>query len=133
MKDRFIFPAVFKFEEDSILVSYPDLEGCITYGESEEKALFNAKEALEGYLLTLEIENIEIPEASKIKDIDLSVGETIVLIDVWMALVRDQEANRSIKKTLTIPRWLNDISEKNKVNFSHVLQAALKKQLGIRE
>lgn len=133
MKDRYLFPAVLKYENSSILVSYPDLEGCITFGKSEEEALFNAKEALEGYIYVLERDEIEIPSPSKILDIKLHNSETIVLIDVWMPLVRDQESNKSVKKTLTIPKWLNDIAEQKKVNFSHVLQASLKKLLGITE
>ncbi len=133
MKDRYLFPAVLKYENDSILVSYPDLEGCITFGKTEEEALVNAKEALEGYLYVLERDEMEIPSPSKIMDIRLVHSESIVLIDVWMPLVRDQESNKSVKKTLTIPKWLNDIAEQNHVNFSHVLQASLKKYLGIAD
>lgn len=133
MKDRYLFPAILKYENNSILVSYPDLEGCMTFGKTEEEALANAKEALEGYLYVLERDKIEIPSPSKIMDIKLDQSESIVLIDVWMPLVRDQESNKSVKKTLTIPKWLNDIAEQNHVNFSHVLQASLKKYLGIAE
>ena len=133
MKDRYIYPAVLKFEDDSILVEFPDLDGCITFGESEEEALFNAKEALEGYLYALERDGLEIPPASKLKDFGLHGGDTIVMVDVWMPLVRDQEANRSVKKTLTIPKWLNDIAEQNKINFSHLLQVSLKEQLGLNK
>jgi hypothetical protein len=48
-----------------------------------------------------------------------------------MPVVRDEMENKAIKKTLTIPKWLNDIAEKNKVNFSQVLQSALKEYLGV--
>jgi len=48
-----------------------------------------------------------------------------------MPIVRDEMENRAVKKTLTIPKWLNDIAEKNKVNFSQVLQSALKEYLGV--
>ena len=133
MKDRYIYPAALKFEDDNILVEFPDLEGCITFGESEEEALFNAKEALEGYLYALERDGLEIPPASKLRDIGMRGGDTIVMVDVWMPLVRDQEANRSVKKTLTIPKWLNDIAEQNKINFSHLLQVSLKEQLGLNK
>jgi predicted RNase H-like HicB family nuclease len=133
MKDRYLYPAVLKYEDDSILVSYPDLEGCMTFGKNEEEALFHAKEALEGYLYVLERDHTEIPFPSKVKDIEVDGSEAVALIDVWMPLVRDQEANKAVKKTLTIPKWLNDIAEQNKVNFSHVLQAALKTHLGITD
>lgn len=133
MKDKYIYPAVLRYEDESILVSFPDHEGCITFGENEEEAIFNAKEALEGYLYLIEREGLDIPEPSKIFGIARSDNETIVLVDVWMPLVRDQEANRSVKKTLTIPKWLNDIAEQNKINFSHLLQVSLKEQLGLNK
>lgn len=133
MKDRYLFPAVLKYEEDVILVSFPDLEGCITYGENDEHAIASAKEALEGYLFVLERDRIDIPAPTLIKDIKLGQLETVILVDVWMPLVRDQEANRSVKKTLTLPKWLNDAAERNNVNFSHLLQASLKQYLGIAE
>lgn len=131
MKDRYVLPALFEYEGDDINVSFPDLPGCLTFGKSEEEAIFNAKEALEGYLYVLESDNDEIPEPSKVKDIERSVNEVVVLVDVWMPLIRDQESNKAVKKTLTIPKWLNDVAEQNNVNFSHLLQAALKKHLGI--
>lgn len=95
--------------------------------------MYNAKEALEGYLYVLERDGLEIPPASKLKDIGLCSGDVIIMVDVWMPLVRDQEANRSVKKTLTIPKWLNDIAEQNKINFSHLLQVSLKEQLGLNK
>ncbi|MFH5836544.1 type II toxin-antitoxin system HicB family antitoxin [Proteiniclasticum sp. C24MP] len=133
MKDRYIYPAILKFGDDNILVEFPDLEGCITFGESEEEALFNAKEVLEGYLYVLERDVLEIPPASKLKDIGLRGGDAMIMVDVWMPLVRDQEANRSVKKTLTIPKWLNDIAEQNKINFFRLLQVSLKEQLGLNK
>ncbi|WP_212942601.1 hypothetical protein [Paenibacillus antibioticophila] len=54
-----------------------------------------------------------------------------VLIDVWMPPVRDNMAERAVKKTLTIPKWLDDIAAENKVNYSHILQDALKEYLGV--
>ncbi|WP_230976967.1 type II toxin-antitoxin system HicB family antitoxin [Proteiniclasticum sediminis] len=133
MKDRYIYPAVLKYEENQILVSYPNLEGCFTFGDTEEEALYNAKEALEGYLYLLERDKEEIPPPSRVCDLSIGQQEALVLVDAWMPLVRDQEANRSVKKTLTIPKWLNDLAEMNRINFSHTLQSALKKQLGLGE
>jgi len=111
MKDRYVFPALFEYEGNDINVSFPDLPGCLTFGNNEAEAMFNAKEALEGYLYVLESDNDEIPEPSKIKDIERLDNEVVVLVDVWMPLVRDQESNKAVKKTLTIPKWLNDVAE----------------------
>ena len=48
-----------------------------------------------------------------------------------MVPVRDKMENRSIKKTLTIPKWINDIAVENNINFSQTLQSAIKEKLGI--
>ena len=59
-------------------------------------------------------------------------NEKAVLINVWMPLVRSELDEQSVKKTLTIPQWLNKLAEAQNVNFSQVLQAALKEYLKIK-
>ena len=54
------------------------------------------------------------------------------LIETWMKLMRDEMADKAVKKTLAIPKWLNDLVVKNHLNFSPVLQSALKDRLGLR-
>ncbi|MBW8381781.1 MAG: type II toxin-antitoxin system HicB family antitoxin [Youngiibacter sp.] len=131
MKDRYVYPAVFEYDGDDINVSFPDLPGCLTFGNNEAEAMFNAKEALEGHLFVMEELGRDIPDSTSIYNISRRENGAIVLVDAWMPLIRDQEYNKAVKKTLTIPKWLNDIAEENKVNFSHLLHAALKKHLGI--
>ena len=133
--DRYIYPAVFeKGEVKGYVVSFPDLPGCITEGETLGEALKMAKEALELHLYGLEedgddISNPTLPENIHIEE----EGAFISLIEAWMPLVRDEMENKAIKKTLTLPKWLNDIAEQKQVNFSQILQTALKNYLGINE
>jgi|SRR5690554_2925903 len=99
--DRYIFSAVFEpGEKKGYVVTFPDLPGCITEGENIEEALYIAKDALELHLYSLEEDGESIPKATAPEELNIP-----------------QE---------TIPKWLNDVAEKNKVNFSHVLQVALK-------
>lgn len=132
VKDRYIYPAVFHYADDGISVEFPDLPGCFSYGDSDVEALTNAKEALELHLFGLEDDSEEIPEPSHVRDIKHSDNESIVFIDVWMTPVRDYMRNKAIKKTLTIPKWLNDVATENHVNFSQLLQVAIKDYLGIQ-
>jgi predicted RNase H-like HicB family nuclease len=136
MKDRYLFPAVFEIGEDgSIGVYFPDLPGCISAGDNEEEAVLNAKEALALHLYGMEEDGDDIPAPSSVRDVqaDLDPNEYIVMIEVWMPPFRDKMNQRAIKKTLTIPKWLNDEAEKAGINFSQVLQYALKEKLGIAE
>ena len=131
--DRYIFPALFEpGEKKGYCIIFPDLPGCITEGDDMEEALHNAKEALELHLYGMEEDGDEIPSPTSPEKMELPAGSFTSLIEVWMPVIRDEMGNKAIKKTLTIPKWLNDIAEKEKVNFSHVLQSALKDYLGVK-
>jgi predicted RNase H-like HicB family nuclease len=130
--DRYIFPAIFEpGEEKGYTVIFPDLPGCITEGDNTAEALHMAKEALELHLYNMEDEDESIPSPSLPEKISVPQKSFIGIIEVWMPVVRDEMENRAVKKTLTIPKWLNDIAETNKVNFSQILQKALKDYLGV--
>ena len=130
MQNKYIYPAIFDFDEDGITVTFPDLPGCITCGNNQEEALKNAKEVLELYMYSLEEDNETIPQPSNILDLEVENTQVVVLVDIWMVPVRDEMKNKCIKKTLTIPKWLNDLAIDNNVNFSAILQSALKEYLG---
>ena len=69
MQNKYIYPAIFDFDEDGITVTFPDLPGCITCGDNQEEALKNAKEVLELYMYSLEEDNETIPQPSNILDL----------------------------------------------------------------
>lgn len=133
MKNRYIFPGVIKIVKGAYEVSFPDIENCFTFGENLEDALDSARDVLELCLYDMEQDNIDIPEASNIQNIKLDKNESIAWINIWMIPVRDRMENRSIKKTLTIPKWINDIGIENNLNFSQILQAAIKEKFGIKQ
>lgn len=131
MKDRYIFPAILTYEKEGISIEFPDLPGCLPCANSDEEALKNAKEALELHLYGMEKDNDPIPEPSEIHDIKLRKNQVCILVEAWLSLVRSEMENRSVCKNLTIPKWLDDIAKQKKVNFSQILQAALKDYLGV--
>jgi len=133
MKDRYVYPAIFTIDFDGISVEFPDLPGCLTCGNDEAEAVNMAKDALQLHLYGMEQDGDPIPEPSKITDLKLENNQCIVLVEAWMPLIREELENRAVKKTLTIPKWLNDLAEKSQVNFSHILQVALKRNLGLDE
>ena len=131
MKEKYIYPCVV-YEEDGIYYAdFRDFNGCFTDGESLEELIINAKDVLEGTLFTLLKNNLEVPEPT-MKKIEWKGNEFLVYVDVWLTPIIDKIKNQTVKKTLTIPRWLNDEAEKRSVNFSSLLQTALKQYLGIR-
>lgn len=123
---KLIYPAVFHKEDNAYWVEFPDLEGCSSFGDTLEEALANAREALEGYSISL-IENKEkLPPPSDISGITPSDGfVSIVDIDLSAYLNRA----KAVKKTLTIPEWLNEAAMERGINFSQTLQDALLAQI----
>ncbi len=136
MTDRYIFPAIFYPPEQNGLdycVVFPDLD-VATQGETLEQALDMAKELLEITLYGLEEDGEQIPSASNPPDIILnSEGAFVSLIYVYMPIIRDEMAQQYVRKTVTLPKWLNDAAEDANVNFSRSLQTALRLKLNISD
>ena len=123
-----VFPAIFTFENGNYTVDFIDLKGCTTFGDSIQKAYEMAQEAMGLYLDNM----INYPEPTlDISQIKLDKNQFISYISINMDEYRKKYNNKSIKKTLTIPEWLNYLAEKNNINFSQVLQEALKDKLNI--
>lgn len=129
---KYTYPAIFEpAEEGGYNVKIPDIPGCYTCGDDMAESLEMAKDCIEMMLVHYEDEKKPIPPASDIKSIrtDFAVSYVLADTDEW----RRQFDNRAVKKNCTIPAWLNYKAEKASVNFSQVLQDALKKILGVTE
>jgi len=131
MKDKYVYPAIFDYADDGISIEFPDLPGCFSCADTDEEALLMAEDVLGLYMENVEAEGEDIPEPSNLKDISVEDNQKTVLISVWMPLVRKAINNKSVKKTLTIPQWLDMMAREQDLNFSYVLQEALKKELNV--
>lgn len=121
-----VYPAIFH-NEDSYWVEFPDLEGCVSDGDTLELAMANAQEAMGLYLAALLEEGKDLPDASNIKDIKTDEVVSYVSVDVNSY----RRSTRAVKKTLSIPEWLAIEAEKRNLSLSKVLQEGLKAQLGL--
>lgn len=125
MKDTYIFPAVFEQAGNGIAVEFPDLPGCLPCAETADDAIKNAKEAMMLHLYGMEEDGEEIPEPTPFQEIKLRPHQSIVLIEAYMPPFREKLRKRFVKKTLSLPSWINAEAEHAGVNFSAVLQEAL--------
>lgn len=127
---KYTYAAVFTPEADGgYSIRFPQLDGCLSQGDSFDEARVMAADAMSLYLYTLEQNGISVPMASM--NVAAEPGEIVVPITAWMTPFRDEMENRAVKKTLTIPAWLNDAAERHGVNYSQILQSALKDYLGV--
>lgn len=129
--ERYFYPAIFIYEPgQEIAVDFPDL-GCATSGTNDDDALLSARELLGCVLNGLEEDGEEIPAPTPLAEINARENERAVLIDVYMPSVRMANENRSVNRTVTLPAWLNAAALERNINFSQVLQEALKTKMNL--
>lgn len=127
---KYVFPAVFTKEKNGqYSVNFPDIKNCYTGGDNMADALDMAEDVLCLMLYNMEKECKAIPTPSESKDINTDKNSIVSLVRCDTETYRRFYENKSVKKTLTIPIWLNDRAERANINFSGVLQEALKVQL----
>lgn len=127
--ERYVFPAVFTYEPgQEIAVVFPDLDAA-TSGTDDNDALLSARELLGCVLYGMEEDGEEIPAPTPLSQVETADNERAVLVDVYMPSIRMAKVNRSVNRTVTLPAWLNAAALERNINFSQVLQDALKAQI----
>jgi len=133
MQNTYAYPAILNYADDGISIEFPDLPGCLPCAFSTSEAIKNAKEAMGLHLYGMERDNEEIPEPTDISKIKLGKNDIPLLVDVYMPPIRERINTKLIKKTLSVPNWLNSQAEAAGINFSETLQRALKTELNIAD
>ncbi len=122
------YPIVLTPSKDGYVVFVPDFS-INTQGKDIPDAMFMARDAMGLVGIDMEDDGEPLPEPSNFESVTCEGGDTVTLVDVDFDEYRRRNDNRSVKKTLSIPSWLNETALANNVNFSAVLQEALKAQL----
>lgn len=123
---KYAYPAVFTKEDDGkYSVVFRDLEGCYTCGDNIEHAIEMAEDVLALVLYGYEVDGREIPEPSDLQDIKVNSNEFVNYVKCDTLEYRKMYNNKSVRKNVTLPEWLNEEAEAMKLNFSQVLQEAL--------
>ncbi|MBQ9521791.1 MAG: type II toxin-antitoxin system HicB family antitoxin [Oscillospiraceae bacterium] len=131
--ERYIFPAMFIYEPgQEIAVVFPDLD-CATSGVNDEDALLSARELLGITLLGMEEDGEEIPVPTPLNQLTVKDNERAALVDVYMPSIRMANVTKSVNRTVSLPAWLNAAALERNMNFSQILQDALKERLNVSQ
>ena len=129
--NKLFYPAIFhKAEEGGYWITFPDLPECMTQGDDMQHAYEMAFEALGLAIISREAEHEEIPTASEPFSLKLHQDEFCVVIEFDLLAYKKRTNSKAVKKTLTIPEWLNEEATALGINFSQVLQSALMEIIG---
>ena len=131
---KLTYPACFypdTEKEGAYAVVIPDLPGCVSGGDTLAEAILMGTDAASGWVLDELEDGNPAPKASPLEAIVQEKGGFVSMLALDMDAYSEKYGNRAVRKNLTIPAWLNTFAEKNQINFSQVLQDALKEQLHI--
>ena len=138
-----VYPAIFhKRIEGGYIVVFPDFDYGATEGKTLEEAIEMAEDYVGTWLYDDFVNSREMPVSSKINDISIEIpederefyveGESFkTLIGLDMLKYVNECKNQTVRKNVSIPSWLNEMAKKSNINFSNILQEALKHELGI--
>lgn len=130
--NKLFYPAIFHIaEEGGFWITFPDFPECMTQGENMQEAYEMAVDALGLALTSRKQAKQEIPTPSELKRLTLNKDEYCVVIEFDMFAYLKRTNSRSVKKTLSIPEWLNEAALSMNINFSQVLQEALLQKLNL--
>ena len=128
MKKRYIYPAIFHPETKGFSVFFPDLKECTADGESLEDSTVFAEEVLSNYIEFLLENGKTIPNASCPNSISVSGNDFVAMVSCEPKIT-----GKTVKKTLSVPEWLNKEAKKRHINFSSLLQEALIKEISKKQ
>ncbi len=129
---KLFYPAIFHIaEEGGFWLTFPDFPECMTQGDNMQQAYEMAVDALGLAITSREAEHLELPTPSEPNKLTTSTTEFCVVIEFDMLAYKKRTNSKSVKKTLTIPEWLNEEATALGINFSQVLQEALMQKVGI--
>lgn len=121
---QYVYPAIFHANDDgSYTITYPDLPGCISEGKSLENAIYMAQAALTEWIEYLHDRKLDLPHASRLKAIPINEPEFINLVRA------DIKDDRAVRRTVSLPKWMDDEVVSAGLSLSRVLQEALTQKL----
>ncbi len=130
LPDYYSYPAIFSTDGDGWEVAFPDIDNAFTAADTLERTILEARYVLEDVLYLREKANEAIPPATPLDRVRANPGEIVQLVVASMPEVRRQFAQKAVKKTLTIPAWMEEeLKKRDDINVSQLLQQAIKQEL----
>lgn len=128
---KYVYPALFVKEDESIIVTFPDLEDTFTDGATMQEAFENAEDVLNLMLWNREEEKDDIPMPSSPEQITVPQEATLAMIKADTLAYRKLHDQKTIRRSITLPNRLDTIAREHNINFSQLMQNAIRRECGI--
>ncbi len=133
MSENYVYPSIMYREkgEDKIYIRFPDFPELCVFGDTKQEAVQQAQKALAMLLIARDDEKKGLPAPGQGDDTELEAGEQLVYIHLWLPYFRSAVKEVYVKKSVTIPKWLDELAKGKDLSFSAALVRGLKEELGI--
>ena len=118
-------------DPEGIIVTFPDLEDTFTDGNTMEEAFENAEDVLNLMLWNREEEKKEIPAPTPANKISVPAGATLAMIKADTLAYRKLHDKKTVRRSITLPNWLDTIARERNINCSQLLQNAIRNECGL--
>ncbi|MDR1559093.1 MAG: type II toxin-antitoxin system HicB family antitoxin [Clostridiales bacterium] len=129
----YVYPVVFSpTEQGGYCVYAPDFKGCITEAEDYAEGITKIRDGLCGMLYILERDRLAIPMPTPIDQVERDPGDVVSLVDVSLDEYRRRVGSKAVRRTVSIPEWLDDMAIKADISLSQTIQKALMEELQVQ-
>ncbi len=133
MNDNYTYPAIIDYSEEGFInITFPDFNNVCTCVQRDEDYIIAAQEILALAIIDIEESGESLPKQMRAEDVEVKDNQKLVYVNVWMPYHRTQIKVVYIKKTLTIPAWIDELAKANNINFSATLVDAIKNKLNLK-
>jgi len=128
----YVYPVVFnRLDEGGYCVYAPDFKGCITEADDYAEGIAKIRDGLCGMLYMLERDKQPIPEPTDVFKIEHSQGDIVTLVDAPLDEYRRRIGAKAVRRTISIPEWLDELATQSNISLSQITQEALRQKLNI--
>jgi predicted RNase H-like HicB family nuclease len=126
----FVYPVIFSREEDgSFCVYAPDIPGCVTEASDYADGVTKIRDGICGMLYAMERGGLSVPKPSDPGGVRLEPGDVVALVDAPLEDYKRRVGNRAVRRTISIPEWMDDLVSRSGISLSQVMQDALRQTL----
>ena len=128
----YVYPVVFTpLDEGGYCVYAPDLKGCITECNNLAEGIVKIRDGLCGMLYMLERDKQPIPEPTDISRVEHEFNDVVTLVDAPLEEYRRRVGSRAVRRTISIPEWMDELAVNSNISLSQITQDALREKLNV--
>ena len=128
----YVYPVVFSpLENGGYCVYAPDIKGCITEANSIAEGITKIRDGLCGMLYMMERDKLFVPEPTALKDIEQEESDIVTLVDAPLDEYRRRVGSKAVRRTISVPEWLDRLAMSAGISLSQVTQEALRLKLNV--